>query len=164
VYLLLRAGPGIESLMDSRKIIRFIFPFEAVAERLSGRPTSVIWEHQPGKLGTAGRKGLTGEITLEPDLEGIEEIRVFLHEVAHVKNDLTKIYDEAANPDYEPPAPSTRLEANVWKRLADNRETSAWKQSDTWLTWAVYILQAKGKKISPYLILVELLSYPKGRS
>ena len=146
--------------MANKALIREMLPFEAVAKRLSGRPTSVIWEHQPGKLGTAGRKGLTGEITLEPDLEGIEEIRVFLHEAAHVKNDHHKINDYATKPNYEPPAPSTRLEANVWKQLADNRETSAWKQSDTWLTWAVYMLQAKGRGVSRCSILYELLGYP----
>jgi len=146
--------------MPNKALIRELLPFAAVASHLSGRPTTVFWEHQPGKLGTAGRKGLTGEITLEPDLEGIEEIRVFLHECAHVKNDLLKINDYAFEAAYEPPAPSTRLEANVWKRLADTRETSAWKQSDTWLTWAVYMLKAKGRGVSRCSILYELLGYP----
>ncbi len=147
--------------MANKALIREMLPFEAVAKRLSVRPTSVIWEHQPGKLGTAGRKGLTGEITLEPDLEGIEEIRVFLHEAAHVKNDHHKINDYAADPDYDQPTPPTKLHASVWKQLADNRETSAWKQSDTWLTWAVYMLKAKGREVSRCSILYELLGYQK---
>jgi len=150
--------------MDSRKIIRFILPFEAVAERLSGRPSSISWAKKTGSLGHADRKGLKGEIVLDPDLEGLKEIKVFLHEVGHLKSDFYKINDSAATPDYETPPPTTRLEANVWKRLADNRETSAWNQSDKWLTWAFDSLKAKGKENTPYLILFELLSYPKGWS
>jgi len=146
--------------MANKSLIREMLPFAAVASHLSGRPTSVIWEHQPGKLGTAGRKGLTGEITLAPALEGIEEIRVFLHACAHILNDFLKINDYAVAAAYEPPEPTTRLEANIWKRLADNRETSAWKQADDWLTWAVYMLKAKGRGVSRCSILYELLGYP----
>ncbi len=99
--------------MANKALIREMLPFEAVAKRLSGRSTAIIWAKKTGSLGHADRKGLKAEITLDPELDGIEEIKVFLHEVGHLKNDFHKISDSAANPDYERPAPSTRLEGNV---------------------------------------------------
>lgn len=115
------------------------FPYlsEKVARHLAGRPVTVRFRrpYLRGYDGMAYNDRKRGAVVdVSPELSEADALRLFLHEVAHIKTDWAEMAPSSLAD--KPPAsvePSRRF---VQNHKVDPSEPAADKQAREWLEWA----------------------------
>lgn len=146
--------------LDGVKAAWLMLLYSRVAEKLAGRACTVEFVSEPlsgyPARGVALRDGDTGVIRVRDDLEPRELLRVYLHELSHIRLHFSGLADisEVSNVLEVRERHTGRAPAPAWlmdKRRAehDKREVEARELSERWLSYAES--HAKSKSIADKL-------------
>jgi len=141
--------------------------YEAVAQRLSGRPVELHWRYPEGVsdyrhgkrvrwLGATSRRGNKAIIEIDPELTDEKHFDVFLHECAHARSHANG-YRDYADPitDDFSKAPATWGE-RIAQAKYGAEEIEADEQASRWRAYA----ERHGHRNTITSYLIALLRYP----
>jgi hypothetical protein len=145
------------------EIPELIALFEQTARKLGHIPQVEVRLRKPTVEGASGQvykvTPIKAIIDISPDLSLDDMFLTFLHEVSHIRNDWHKLGFDYGH--LQPSRSVTKSEPERAIRRAHPMEQNAWKQADTWASWArlhAYDFVPVGRPLI-YGLLKSLLTY-----